>query len=228
MAKHIRLWSVVAGVVLSCLSSAFASDILYVIVNPAGANYVAAYTQDPQSGALTFLASFPTGGTGLVNDDFVGAEQNSLVFSKGHLYAINPGSNDISIFSVQPDGTLLYKQQYYWLHVPDNADRSGADGMRVDRDGRLYVATAMGVQICDQAGRVNAILRTPNGRVSNLSFGGENFDTLYVTSGDKVYKRKLKSKGANAWDSPLKPASFLSIPGCPMLIPKRRPGSRWC
>jgi len=106
MAKHIRLWSVVAGVVLSCLSSAFASDILYVIVNPAGANYVAAYIRDPQSGALTFLASFPTGGTGLVNDDFVGAEQNSLVFSKGHLYAINPGSNDISIFSVQPDGTL--------------------------------------------------------------------------------------------------------------------------
>ena len=51
------------------------------------------------------------------------------------------------------------------LHVPDTADDSGADGMRVDRDGRLYVATRMGIQVCDQAGRVNCIIPTPNGKV---------------------------------------------------------------
>ena len=90
--------------------------------------------------------------------------------------------------------------------MPDTADSSRADGMRVDRDGRLYVATRMGVQVCDQAGRVNAIIPTPNGRISNLSFGGENVDTLFATCGDKVYKRKLKVKGANAWDAPLRPA----------------------
>jgi sugar lactone lactonase YvrE len=65
----------------------------------------------------------------------------------------------------------------------------------------------MGVQICDQAGRVNAILPTPNGRVSNLCFGGENGDTLFATCGDKVYKRKLKVKGAPAWAAPIKPAA---------------------
>jgi len=56
-------------------------------------------------------------------------------------------------------------------------------------DGRLYVATRMGVQVCDQAGRVECILPTPNGRVENLIFGGENFDTLFCTCGDKVFKR---------------------------------------
>ncbi len=75
------------------------------------------------------------------------------------------------------------------------------------RDGRLYVATRMGIQVCDQAGRVNAIIPTPNGRVSNLSFGGESGDWLFATCGDKVYKRKLKVKGANAWDKPNKPAA---------------------
>ena len=78
--------------------------------------------------------------------------------------------------------------------------------MSVDRDGSLYVATRLGIQICDQAGRVNAILPTPNGRVSNLSFGGADNDSLFATCGDKVFKRKLKVKGAHAWDKPLKPA----------------------
>ena len=46
---------------------------------------------------------------------------------------------------------------------------------------------------------------TPNGHVSNLCFGGEKFDTIFATCGDKVYKRKLKVTGANAWDEPNKP-----------------------
>jgi sugar lactone lactonase YvrE len=89
--------------------------------------------------------------------------------------------------------------------VPDTADDSGADGLRVDQDGRLYVATRMGIQICDQAGRVNAIVPTPNGRVSNLAFAGENFDTLVAMCGDKVYQRKLKVRGAMGFRPPVKP-----------------------
>jgi sugar lactone lactonase YvrE len=79
--------------------------------------------------------------------------------------------------------------------------------MRVDRDGRLYVATRMGVQVCDQAGRVNCIIPTPNGKVSNFSFGGENLDTLYATCGDKIYARKLKVQGAPSYQAPIKPAA---------------------
>lgn len=122
------------------------------------------------------------------------------------LYVDDYRSHWVYSYQIQPDGSLQYKQQYYWIHVADTVDSSQADGMRVDRDGRLYVATRMGVQVCDQAGRVNAIIPTPNGRISNLSFGGKNGDTIFATCGDKVYKRKLKVKGANAWDAPLRPA----------------------
>jgi gluconolactonase len=122
------------------------------------------------------------------------------------LYVDDYRSHWVYSYQIQSDGALQYKQRYYWIHMPDTADSSQADGMRVDRDGRLYVATRMGVQVCDQAGRVNAIIPTPNGRISNLTFGGENGDTLFATCGDKVYKRKLKVKGANAWDAPLRPA----------------------
>jgi gluconolactonase len=123
------------------------------------------------------------------------------------LYVDDMRSHWVYSYQIQPDGSLQHKQRYYWLHVPDTADESWADGMRVDRDGRLYVATRMGIQVCDQAGRVNAIIPTPNGKISNITFGGENFDTIFATCGDKVYKRKLKVKGANGWDAPLKPAA---------------------
>jgi len=122
------------------------------------------------------------------------------------LYVDDYRSHWVYSYQLQADGTPQYKQQYYWLHVPDTVDISQADGMRVDRDGRLYVTSKMGIQICDQAGRVNAIIPTPNGRISNLSFGGAANDTLFATCGDKVYKRKLKVKGAHAWDAPVRPA----------------------
>ncbi len=123
------------------------------------------------------------------------------------LYVADSRSHWVYSYQVQPDGTLLHKQKYYHLHVPDTADDSGADGLRADRDGRLWVTTRMGLQVCDQAGRVNAILPLPNGKASNVCFGGPEFDTVYVTSGDKVYRRKVKVKGANSFEAPIKPAA---------------------
>lgn len=123
------------------------------------------------------------------------------------IYVADYRSHWVYSYVVQPDGTLAHKQKYYWLHEPDIADQSNADGLKVDRAGRLYVATRMGIQVCDQIGRVNLIIPTPNGRLSNLVFGGEKFDTLYATCGDKVYKRKLAVTGANAWAPPFKPAA---------------------
>ena len=134
---------------------------------------------------------------------------NGITFSPDQslLYAGDLRSHWVYSWQVLADGSLTNKQRYFRLHVPDTADDSGADGMRCDRDGRLYVATRLGVQVCDQAGRVNCILPTPNGRVANLTFGGENFDTLFCTCGDKVFKRKLKVKGALPFAEPIRPAA---------------------
>ncbi|MGA2269369.1 MAG: hypothetical protein ABSH44_12940 [Bryobacteraceae bacterium] len=37
------------------------------------------------------------------------------------------------------------------------------------------------------------------GGISDLVFGGPNRDTLYVTAGDKVFKRPMKRHGAVSW-----------------------------
>ena len=99
------------------------------------------------------------------------------------------------IYQVLPDGLLTNKQRYGWLHVPDGAENAWPDGLKCDRAGRVYVATRLGIQVLDATGRVNAILPLPVGYPSNLCFGGKNFDTLYVTCRDKVYRRKLKVSG---------------------------------
>ncbi|SFJ60875.1 SMP-30/gluconolactonase/LRE family protein [Planctomicrobium piriforme] len=109
-------------------------------------------------------------------------------------------------FQIQPDGSLAAKQTYGWLHVPDDAVRSGADGMTVDTLGNLYVCTRMGIQVLDQPGRVNLILDRPQpGSVSNVVFGGPNLDTLYATAKDKVFKRKVKTKGLFPFKEPIMP-----------------------
>jgi gluconolactonase len=123
------------------------------------------------------------------------------------LYVADRDSHWVYSYQIQPGGALAYDQQYYWLHVPDDREGSGAGGMCVDRDGRLYVATAMGVQVCDQAGRVNCILPTPEGPPTDVCIGGANFDTLYAACGSRIFYRKLKVKGAQAWDAPTKPAA---------------------
>ncbi len=123
------------------------------------------------------------------------------------LYVADKASHWVYSYQIQPDGSLAHKQKYYHLHVPDTADDAGTDGLRADRDGRLYVATRLGIQVCDQAGRVNCIIPTPNGRCSNLAFGGSEFNVLYATCGDKVYARKVKVTGAHGWQQPHKPAA---------------------
>ncbi len=123
------------------------------------------------------------------------------------LYVADTRTHWVYSYQIQADGTLAHKQRYYWIHQPDNADDSGSDGMEVDAAGRLYVATRMGIQVCDQAGRVNCIIPTPNGKVSNVVIGGPEFDTLYATCGDKVFKRKLKVKAAPSFLAAVKPAA---------------------
>lgn len=103
-------------------------------------------------------------------------------------------------YQVQPDGSLANGQAFYRLETPDEGARSGADGMTFDTEGFLYVTTSVGLQICDQPGRVNAILNKPQmGSLSNVVFGGPQLDTLYVTAGDKVFRRKVLRKGLMPW-----------------------------
>ncbi len=123
------------------------------------------------------------------------------------LYVTESASHWVWVYQIQADGKLANKQKFGWLQVRDEDENAWSDGLRCDRDGRIYVTSLIGIQVLDQLGRVNAILPVPltKGQVSNLCFAGPNFDTLYITCRDKVYRRKVKVKGVNGFEAGVKP-----------------------
>ena len=113
-------------------------------------------------------------------------------------------------FQVEPDGSLTNGEPFYRLETPDESSQSGGDGMTYDTDGFLYVTTKLGVQVCDQPGRVNAIINKPQeASLSNVAFGGTDMQWLYVTSRDKVYRRHMLRKGAVSWNQVKPPQPHL-------------------
>lgn len=54
-------------------------------------------------------------------------------------------------------------EPFYWLHNDDNSHPLDIQSITFDGKGNLWVATGIGIQICDQNGRVRAILRLPQG-----------------------------------------------------------------
>jgi gluconolactonase len=149
----------------------------------------------------------PNGERKVVDEGIKFANGLCLSPDQTQLYVTESTSHWVWVYQIQKDGTLAHKQKFGWLHVRDSDDNAWSDGLKCDRDGRIYVTSQTGIQVLDQLGKVNAIIPVPKtkGQVSNLCFGGKDFDTLYITCVDKVFKRKVKVKGANTFDAPMKP-----------------------
>lgn len=99
-------------------------------------------------------------------------------------------------FRIEPDGTLSHRQGFYVARGSRGKQGSGADGMTVDTDGRLYAATYAGVQVFDTQGRLSGVMLPPQNRfLSNVAFGGPQHHWLYATCSDKVYRRKTHVQG---------------------------------
>jgi gluconolactonase len=162
------------------------------------------YVTDPGNRQVWFI---PKDGQKRVVDKGI-AQPNGVVLSPDQslLYVADTKGQFVYSFQIQPDGSLADKQRYFHLHLVDGSSQSGADGMTVDARGYLYVTSELGLQVCDQAGRVNFILPKPHQAwLSNATFGGPDLNELYVTVGDKVYKRKMRVAGVLSANAPIKP-----------------------
>lgn len=120
-------------------------------------------------------------------------------------YYTLPNSAYVMSAQRQADDSLLYEQPFFRLHEHDAADAQAA-GMCVDVEGRLYTATNLGIQVADQAGRVNFIIPTP-GAATDVCFGGKDLQMLYIVAEGKLLKRDMKIKGVRSNDKPIKPAA---------------------
>jgi sugar lactone lactonase YvrE len=164
------------------------------------------YVTEPSSGdslpSKIWLIQ-PDGAKVLVDSGLKSSSGIALSPDQSLLYVTDSKSHWVYSFQIQPDGKLAHKQRFFRMMMPDMADDSGADGIEVDREGKVYVATRMGIQVCDSAGRVQCILPAPHRQISSIAFGGPGGDTLYAACGDKIYQRKLRIRGVQSFSPPL-------------------------
>lgn len=104
----------------------------------------------------------------------------------------------------QADGVAAWGQRYFQLER--SVHRAvAATGLCVDTNGWLYVATSLGIQVCDPAGRVNFIIPTPK-PPHDVCFGGKDLGELFIACGDTIYKRPTKAHGyISGQMAPIKP-----------------------
>lgn len=121
------------------------------------------------------------------------------------LIVSDPGTRWVWSFQILADGSLTNPEPFYHLESPDDSSSTGASAITVDTLGHAYVATRLGIQVCDQPGRVVTIINPPApGPILGLTFGGEDHQYLYVNVGDKIYRRHMLREGVSP-GAPVKP-----------------------
>lgn len=125
---------------------------------------------------------------------------NGLVLSRDEktLYLNNTNGEYVVAFDVQPDGSLMNRRNFgKYEGITLNASGvqvGGGDGLTIDSQGRLYAATAAGVQVFSAQGQHIGTIPTPR-PPQNLSFAGADKKTLYVVGRGAASKVQMIAQG---------------------------------
>ena len=142
----------------------------------------------PQDGEHVYFLSADRKSLTRVTTDL--KQPNGIIGSAdGHqLFVADIGAQKTYRYDIQSDGTLAHKTLLCEL---------GSDGMTLDVDGNLYL-TGRGVTVFDKAGKQIEKIPVPEGWTANVSFGGADHKTLFITASEGLYSIRLQVRGANA------------------------------
>ncbi|MCA9175477.1 MAG: SMP-30/gluconolactonase/LRE family protein [Planctomycetales bacterium] len=132
------------------------------------------------------------------------------------LYVADNNNNDLGgarklwRFDLATDGQVKHATRTL---IYDWGDSRGPDGMAIDQKGRLYVAGGLneskapletnknrgGVYVFSTEGKLLSFVHVPRDEVTNCSFGGEDFRTLYITGGGTLWSIRTKVAGRQPW-----------------------------
>lgn len=145
------------------------------------------YKLDPESGKVEVLIKDLAMPNGIV----FSPDQTRLYVADtgGHTKHPDPAFHDMApgvhCYDVTPEGKLGSKR----FTIPQ-----GSDGMTVDVEGNLYT-TDGDVHIFDPDGKPLGRIDIPEGP-ANVCFGGDEFQTLFITARTSLYGVKMKVAGA--------------------------------
>jgi len=121
-------------------------------------------------------------------------QPNGLAFSPDGklLYVDDSKQRNIRVYDVTPKGVLGNGRIFG--EEPGGKGDGVPDGMKVDKDGNLYVTGPKGIWVWDPQGHHLGTIVMPE-QPANLAWGDEDYSTLYITATTSVYRLKTKAHG---------------------------------
>lgn len=101
------------------------------------------------------------------------------------LYVADIGAGKTYVYDMNKDGTLKNKKLFCDM---------GSDGMTIDNEGNVYL-TGKGVSVFDKNGNKIKQIDIDEGWTANVTFGGKDRKTLFITAMDSLYSLDMRVKG---------------------------------
>jgi gluconolactonase len=131
-----------------------------------------------------------------VSRDFTGP--NGIAFSpdEKYLYVGDWDTKRVVVmrYEVKPDATLANGQVFFDMTPALDREQNAIDGMKVDREGNLYVSGPGGLWVISPAGKHLGTIVTPR-HVHNMAWGDEDGRTLYLCARSGLYRMRLNIVG---------------------------------
>jgi gluconolactonase len=117
------------------------------------------------------------------------------------------GARKLWRFGLLPDGSIRPDSRKL---IFDWKDGRGPDGLKMDREGRLYVAAGLnkanppyetadklkgGLYILSATGSLLEFVPIPNDEVTNCAFGGNDLRTVFITAGGHLWSVRVETPG---------------------------------
>jgi gluconolactonase len=146
----------------------------------------------------------PPGGRAVrIEDKMIRPNGIQLSRDEKILYASDSNGADVIAWDIQPDGLVRNRRAFGTLTGRSTRDNglggvpSFADGMTIDNDGRLYVATGGGVEVLSSQGQHLGTIpvKCPPADCQNLAFSGPEKRTLYIGGAGSLYRVGTIARG---------------------------------
>lgn len=155
------------------------------------------YFSDPNFKGKTHSAVYYLSPSGTVRRIIVNLKlPNGLEVSNDGetLYVSDSFEKRIYSYPILPDGSVDQGQVKVFFD-PQTDNMADPDGMCADALGNLYFAMRGGVWVVSKEGKLLGLIPIPE-FCSNVTFGGPDGQTLYITCDKKVYSLAMRVKGA--------------------------------
>ena len=130
----------------------------------------------------------------LVSDRYMFGQPNGLCFSpcERWMWVNDTDQANIRMFDVASDGQLT-NGRVFASGIEDSSLAGRPDGMKADASGNVWVTAPGGVWVYSFNGILIGKIVVPE-MVANLHWGGEKWDTLFMTSTTSLYSVTTKVK----------------------------------